>query len=294
MEYTEIVQNCYGITIPASGAIEYRIETTIGDPGELLQAQIFVYNIISESDPTKDTFNRVANPQDMQNLLINRDDAIAADLTEYLRSDSSLTYADITVAVLAKAALTTRINQLIRDWITYRDAFTEFTGTTRLYPTADPDLEASLETAYADAKKARIAAEADLEAADTALTTAKADVDTALTLSGVTESALTFSTAIRTDFGIYQGYVNTYGTEGATGTGYRKGTVEPLLNTYAGTASTNYSQASTNLTTKRTAVETATTAKAEAASALAAAQAAEDAALAAVLGVCPNFDPASV
>ena len=290
MEYTEIVQNCYGITIPASGAIEYRIETTIGDPGELLKAQIFVYTVMSPDDPTKDTFNRVANPQDLQNLLINRDDAIAASLTEYLRSDSSLQYAELTVAVQAKAALTTRINQLIRDWISYRDAFADFSGTTRLYPTADPDLEASLETAYADAKKARIAAEADLEAADTALTTAKADVDTALTLSGVTESALTFSATVKADFAYYW----PLNTESGPGTAYRIATLDPLINNYSGTASTNYSQASTNLTTKRTAVETATTAKAEAASALAAAQAAEDAALAAVLGVCPNFDPASV
>lgn len=294
MEYTEIVQNCYGITIPASGAIEYRIETTIGDPGELLKAQIFVYTVMSPDDPTKDTFNRVANPQDLQNLLINRDDAIAASLTEYLRSDSSLQYAELTVAVQAKAALTTRINQLIRDWISYRDAFADFSGTTRLYPTADPDLEASLEQAYADAKKARIAAEAALVVAGTTLTSAKDAVDTAVTLAGVTESALTFSTAIRTDFGIYYGYVDTYGTEGPTGMGYRQGTVDSLLNTYAGTASTNYSQASSGLTTSRTAVETATTAKAEAASALAAAQAAEDAALAAALNVCPNFDPASV
>jgi len=290
MEYTHIEQDCYGVSL-GSEEEAYHMETSVTEAGELPHTQIFVYSLGKVSDPATDTFSRVGSPQDIQDLKLNRDDAIAAEETEYLTSFSSLVYPELTVAVQAKKALRTRINQLIRNWVAYRDNFEDRTGEVQVFPTVDPDLEDSLKEAYAAARDARIEAESAVEDAEEALEDAKTELDHVLTLLSVYDNELIFCGNLTTTFA---NYVSQIDTEGSAATNYRTGTLEPLITAFCTAAQASHTTTSNQVATQRKAVEDATTAKAEAESALAAAQAAEDAALAAVRDACPEFDPTTV
>jgi hypothetical protein len=70
--------------------------------------------------------------------------------------------------------------------------------------------------------------------------------------------------------------------------------LDTAMNTFCQNAAVNYGVVVNNKNAKDKAVEDAVTAKKEAEAALAAAQKAESAALAAVVDVCPDFDPESV
>lgn len=177
MEKTTITQNNTQV-LTAPEVYEYKIETSVTDKGELPCIQIFVFTISDPSDPSLDKFARVAVPGDFDGptaLLIARDAAILAGATEFLASYFSVQYPDLTVAVQAKSAITTRINELINGWIVYRDNFIDTSGIAQYFPTTDPALEQSLIDDYAGAKQARIAAEEDVTISVTDLTLAQKD-----------------------------------------------------------------------------------------------------------------------
>ncbi len=290
MEYTHIEQECYGVTL-SSGADEYRMETSVTAEGELPHTHVFVYRISNTEDPATDIFTRVASPQELQDVNISRDDAIDANEGSFLASSASLQYSALTVAVQAKAALRTRINQLIRNWIMYRDDFEYQSGATLIYPTVDPDLEATLRENYVEAKAATTAAEADVVVAEGALDDANITLDCSLNALAIYDAEVLFGSEFDA---VLANYVSQVTDEGALATAYRSGTLQPALTAYNATAQASQTSMSNTVAAERKAVEDATTAKAEAESALAAAQTAEDAALAALREVCPTFDPASV
>lgn len=289
MEYTHVEQDCYGIVVDNQDV--FVMETAVKSAGELPRTQIFVYTIGRESDPATDKFARVGSPQDVQDLQPNRDDAIALQEPEYLTSEVNLDYPELTVAVQAKEALRTRINQLIKNWVAYRDNFEDRSGETQLFPTVDPDLEDSLKDNYVAARDATAAAEEDVEAADDALEDAQTELDHTLAILAIYDNELLFCGNLNP---MFSNYVSQIDTEGTLAASYRTDTLQPLITSFCASAQASHTTTSNEVATQRKAVEDATTAKAEAESALAAAQAAEDAALAAVREVCPTFDPASV
>jgi hypothetical protein len=79
-----------------------------------------------------------------------------------------------------------------------------------------------------------------------------------------------------------------------TSAAYNGSSLDPAFLAYHNLAGGNYTTQQGVIATANVAAAAAVTAKKEAEASLASAQAAEDAALAAVLAVCPDFDPASV
>lgn len=286
VEYMDITQDCYSVTVDPDTQ-EHRIETTVNTSGELPSTAIFVFNIGDPDEISTDSFSRVGNPQDVQNLLINRDAAIAAEDSEFLASYLSLQYADLDVAVQAKSMLRTRINELARQWITYRDEFTVDSGVSQMYPTVDPDFEEALVASYVTARDARIVAEANVTTKEAELEDAQDAVTNAQEIHTIYSDALTHDTQINTELGTYNGLVS---TPGAAATAYWTNTV--LITLQGWTSSLVGLELSwrNTVASRQQDSEAAVQAKAQADQELVAAQETENAALAAVLEANPDFD----
>jgi hypothetical protein len=362
MEKTVITQNNTQVLM-APETYEYKIETSVSEKGELPFVQIFVFTIVDSSDPSLDVFARVATPGDLGGttaLLTARDAAITAGATEYLSSYFSVQYPDVTIAAQAKSAVTTRINDLINNWIIYRDQFMLYSGEEQYFPTTDPAFEQSLKDDYATAKQTRIAAEQALLLSATDLTLAQKDAANTLkiyeiykkevefcqkthivdwaALNGALTSLLSAEGAMSTDSksafcalaglsiatplawpitdppttlaqlattGLipstewadwYNAIVDfetartAYTTTGAPA----RTAVASGFQTFCSTAASNSSLSYNANVAAESDVSDAVLNKKEAEAELVAAQAAEAAALAAVMEVCPTFDPASV
>jgi len=289
MEFTNMTLDCYGTT-PTSDTEAFRIEATVTAAGELPTTALFVFSMDDADRPDADNFARIANPQDLQTLGIDRAAAVSAGTDEYLAPYASFQYADLDQAVSAKSTLKGRVNELVNRWISYQTDFTFDTGASTSFPSSDPTQEAALTTVYTDAKAARLAAESTYTIADTAVTTATTTVDQSKAFLPTVQRATDSLTRIKNEYGAY---VLEVITESSTGT-----TLKDALTTFITTESANFAGAlQTQVNTiagQEAALATAKGEKIEAASILTAAQAAEDAALAALLAVVPDFDPATV
>ena len=289
-QYTEVTQKCYSVTLDPSTQ-EHYIETSVIAAGELPITMIFVFTIGAVDRPTSDIFSRVANPQDLQNLKVNRDQAIAIDGTEYLASYLELKYTDINVAVQAKAMLRTRINELINGWLIYRDKFIIDSDSNILFPSSDPEVEKTLIKAYSDAKIARTAAEINVGEKDDAVDTAKTDVTISQETHVIYKTFLDYHVSLQTQIDQYNSLIAVAGTPALK---YWTNTLNVTLTGEKSLLTGQELSSRQTIAAKQKAVETAVQEKAQADQELAAAQAAENAALAAVLAVLPTFDPASV
>jgi hypothetical protein len=356
MDKAIIVQNNTQV-LTAPETYSYKIETTVTYKGELPQTQIFVYTINDDADPGADVFARVATVGDLDGtveLKTSRDDAVAAGDSEFLSSYFSIQYPDLTVAAQAKSAISTRINELINNWLIYRDQFMKNDGVNQFFPSSDPAFEQTLIDNYASAKEARIAAEAEVVTATAELALAEKDVTNAkavydiyklevdfcqksyvvdwnalnLALTNLLGAETNFVSSSKTSYcglatlalgvpvtwpptdaqrialaaisGAYttwysaittfESMQNSYNTTGAPA----RSAINTEFGTYSTTAASKLAWAYNNVTYMESAASDAVTTKKEAEAALAAAQKAEDAALAAVMEVCPTFDPASV
>ena len=296
MEVTEVLQSCTAVTV--EDILRYRIGMAVLTKGELPHEYIFVYTILTEDNPGNDEFTRVANVEDIQNMPQSRDAAVDAGTTLYLSISSEYFYTDVNTAISAKDALTTRINELINTWILYQDGFIDTDGLTIRYPTADPGYEQALKDAYAEARAARVAAEADVVSADTAVTTSKQVLSYEKKIYDIYVDTCKLVTKVwisdgAGDIEVYRSKINTGGTEGAEATAYWP-TVRVELVALKSAACDQVPAQASVVSNADDAVSDALSAKEEAGITLATAQAAEDEALAAVLSVCPSFDPATV
>jgi len=163
---------------PTPGAVKYRITSTVTDEGDLPFKELFVYKINDPVDDSNDTFERVANPHDLQNITPDRVTAVANEESYFLWSVLVRDYDDIEIAIQAIEALEGRINTAVTTWVTYQ---TDFEGTeTDNYPSADEELTDALKQDYATKKAARVSAEADVTSAETALTLAQSEAELAV------------------------------------------------------------------------------------------------------------------
>ncbi len=290
---TDMTLDCYATT-PTPDTEDFRVEATVTAEGELPTTAIFVYSIGDTEDSSTDSFARIANPQDLQNLSVSRALAVTNSVDEYLASYAAFQYQNLDVAVGAKAMLKGRVNDLVKRWIVYSSVFLQDSGLSQSYPSSDPSVQEALESDYADAKEARVAAEVAVTDADTALTSAKDDVDVVQELINRAESCTGFMQVFSEKFYDYVDAVHSGGSEGASAAAIRTASLYPMLTSRGAECNSELQTQINNKNTADTAVATATADKIEAETELTAAQAAEDAALAAVLNVCPDFDPASV
>lgn len=289
MEFTNMTLVCYGTT-PTPTTTSYRIEATVTDAGELPTTAIFVYAIGDPEREDADSFARIANPQDLQNLSRDRDAAIASDLEEYLSSYASFQYSDLDQAVEAKATVRSRVNELVNSWITYQTTFIFDSGTSTAFPTSDPTEEEALISAYTTARDERIVAESEYTAADLDVTIAESELSQSREFLPQLQRALT----AMNDINQYAyDYRSTLLNEGSISTS-KWDTLAGVIATEASYFSSATQEQKNTITAQESALTDAKTVKTEAAATLAAAQEAEDAALAAVLAVTPDFDPATV
>jgi hypothetical protein len=163
----------------------FRIETSIQSKGELPQENIFVNTIVTESDPAADVFNRVGSPSDLRTLKISRALAITAGETEYLSNTCTISYPTLEVAIAAKATISSRVNECINLWISYRDSFMDDGLVVHPFPTVDASYEQGLKDAYTGAKSYRVTKETAATAAASALTLATTDAANAAALVAI-------------------------------------------------------------------------------------------------------------
>lgn len=297
MAKTIVVFDSYGVTVDPSTQ-EYRLAATVTDGGELPTSSVFVYGIGDIASPDTDSFSRVGNPQDIQNLKLDRDLANAAGDTEYLSIHAYFQYADLDTAVQAKALLSTRINELVNAWITYENDF-YVENTAQSYPVGEPGVEEKLVENYVEARDARIVAEDALSDAQDAVDAAAAEVATAQLLVEAYRECVEFlkrESSAGNDIGFIQ-LLNTYhgkvineGTDAAA----VWTTINTDINARLTACQTSLQQWLNVESARQQEYEESLAARAEAEQNLKAAEAAEDEALAAVLAACPDFDPASV
>jgi hypothetical protein len=316
-------------TLMPDGSRKYSIYSICTTAGELLHTDIFVHEIMDEADPTHDVFIRVASPYDLQNLKHDRNAAVAAHDQYVLLPECRLLYEDIAVAVQAKSAFDTRINELIASWFAYKNDFNA-TGDVIYYPTADPAFEQALIDAYVSARDARIAAEATVVATTATVTSATAASTTAQSLVDVYKREVDFCVkAYKTDWDIWSDAVTPTLTNAISAfvsladqeiayiasplpafvTGVAtfktafstfnlqlpyKTDLDLQFSTFYGSANSGYSAALSDKQVKDKAVADAVIAKEKAEASLTLAQTREDAALAAIRSICPTFDPSTV
>jgi len=180
------------------GSSIYQIDATVTDKGELPHANLFVVQIVDELDTTRDAFVRVGNPYDLENIYRTRVEALANGQVYYLTATMYWRYTDLSLAVQAKDAVRSRIDNAVNAWYTYKTAFE---GTETVYhPTAEATYEQQLEDDYVAARDARIAADAAVVAADTALSSAQTTVADAVSLGAKYKESYDFTNQ---SYGIY-------------------------------------------------------------------------------------------
>lgn len=202
MDSTRVTQECQHV-VDSSGQLKYRIRTSVdpSNPGELPHFQIFVYSVGVEDDPTTDTFVRVATPHDLQSYPKDRNDALGIDVEGlFLMASMEVYYDDLSIAIQAKSAITSRINNLVNTWIAYKDAFYTDPESETFHPTVDPTLEQQLKDAYSTARNARITAEAALTVAESAVTEASSAIDAATEIVQIREAEVQFCTTTITSY----------------------------------------------------------------------------------------------
>jgi hypothetical protein len=291
MLYTELQIYSYALPVSAD-AQEYRFEATCISAGELPHTGIFVYDIRDVDNPATDTFARVAMSSDLDDLVLERDMALAASQSQYLSSYVYKQYANIDTAITAKDALRSRVNDLCWAWIQYRDQFTVDDGDVTVHPSGQPSLEEARRTTYTEAKNERLAAEAALAEADTSVSSAETALDNANNVYAIRKTYDDFAKQVLNyEFENYRTKITVEGTDAQT---YRTSTLGVSLSSQIALAATNKASASSTVLTAESALTAATVARNVASAEFVAAQNAETEALAALLEVCPTFDPGTV
>jgi len=193
---TELLQDCYEFRI-SDTETTFRIETAITAKGELPQEAVFVFTIVSETDPAGDVFNRVGSPTDLRSLKISRALAITAGATEYLSPTFTVSYPLLEVAIAAKATVASRINEAINTWVSYRNQFEDDGTVPQVFPTVSASYEQGLKDTYTDAKAYRVTKETAASAAAAALTLATTEAANAAALVVIYTTQTDFCTKDR-------------------------------------------------------------------------------------------------
>ncbi len=290
-------------------------------PDQLPHLNVFVILVADADDPKQDTLSRVANIADLTLLPIGRDAGIAApgpNGIEFLSQTSTSGYDTLETANDAATAFVDRVNALIEGWISFRTEFNAPDPTPASYtlPRVDPSQKDALIAAYAAAKQAGYAQLQVKNEADAELLRAQADYTYKQSLLPGVATILTDATkvqgelaAVITQFGtlLSAGQVFAAANPGGTGiatfnaalsTAIAQQAAMPGYNTDANTLVadvTSYQTARQNdVTTSASNLATAQADQIAQTQALTAANATTAAALAAVLAVCPDFDPTSI
>jgi hypothetical protein len=189
---TDITLECIPVDDP-DGGLKYQITATCTVAGELPDTYLFVYDVVVPADAKQDAFVRVANPYDLEHVVVGRAAALAAGVTRFRTNEFVVRYVDLQLAVQAKTAIGARIDTAILLWYTFK---TDFESTTPPsvdpHPTTDQELLQTLTDVYKAATAAREAAEAAVVTDTAAVTAAIAAAATAAQLVQIYARETTF------------------------------------------------------------------------------------------------------
>ena len=307
MPSTEISQYRSQMVLP-SGEQIYRIITVVVDKGDLPNLEIFVTEIADALDPTSDRFVRIATPFDLSNLTTSRVTAVANDYTHFLSASAVNDFGSLEAGIKATTELKGRINNLVTTWLLYTGEFLTSPAAVYFFPSADETYIKLVKDAYVSARAARISAESALSAWTTAVIDAEESIDDL-------NSLLSFLTQLRegcnsllhagtghwirlqADMVVAYDYLSPPGYTPPPNYSFvspRTGEVDTVLVANCNLIHGQYSTTVTALSAAQTTLNNAQKEKNKAVADLTTAQETEDAALAAVIDVCPSFDPATV
>lgn len=153
------------------GDFQYIITALVSEQGELPTTSLFVYKITDVVDTTQDVFERVATPYDLENISNGREVALTAGNSYYLTSVLTRKYADLNMAVQAKDAVKSRVNDGVRAWYDFKEVFSG--NLDGWHPTEDATYEQQLQDAYYAARATRVAADLALVEAEKDLADAR-------------------------------------------------------------------------------------------------------------------------
>lgn len=268
----------------------------VATPADVRQADVTapIYVKVVETEITRiggSPFARIANVNDITALPRDRVIAVAQKRTEYLSTAVSLTFDNITTADAADRQLRDRLSQLVRDWRTFNIDFITNPYVDYELPQHDSSVEATRTAAYVAARDARVLLEADRDRADAEHEQCVTGCVADKTIYGFLVEDVAKLTAARskvvgiTDTGPVKDFVLAQGAYVNDGDSYQRLLItrQLELNEYAEKVRACAREcdllAATLLTAQR-AVDDA--------------RAAETDALAAVVEVCPTFDPSTV
>ncbi len=290
-------------------------------PAQLPHLNVFVMSVDDVDDPTSDTLARVANIADLTLIPIGRDAGILApgpNGIEWLSSASTSSYETLETANDAATAFQDRVNALIEGWITFTTEFNAPDPTPASYtlPRVDASQKEALIEAYAAAKQAGYAQLQVKTAADATLVIVGLDytykqslVADVLSIATITAKVQGELATVITQFGVLLtagsvfaaanpggAGIATFNTALSLATGQQAAMPGYNVDANALVASVaSYQIARQNdVITAATAVGTAQSNQISQLQLLTAANATTAAALAAVLAVCPDFDPTSI
>lgn len=311
-----------------AAGLRFFLEATLPVSGDLPHRYVFVARTTNRLDPKADLFQRVANLADLTTLPLGRDAALLSSASQtitYLAATWTFQQSDLVTAVAAKEALEVRLSQLIRDWVTYSDAFrADPVPLVMLLPVSEQEILEAAVDVYRAAKQGRRARQdvltqnifarlrADVTLADaearlllgqnlyangvtgdgagtrTAEMTAAASALSSLIAAGL--NYLTASTcAAALDRSVFSANISVAQVSSAAAS---TGVVNHA--TYEAAVKTARDDALVARDAAQAADTAALAAERQASDAVAAAVAAEAQALAAVLVLCPNFDASTV
>jgi len=187
MAGTQVNQNRKAIIV--GGSSKYSITTTCTVAGTLQDVNIFLLDIITDTDPKDDVLNRVIEIADLNSYPTDRDLAVAQNTGAWRSASVTLVYDDVATANAAWKEFSNRINTLVENTDVY---FAEFEtlddGQVITYPTADESAQTAVKAAYAATVPA-------LTAAQDALTAHTAECTQLETDLATIESQLTLATS---------------------------------------------------------------------------------------------------
>lgn len=317
-----------------SDVVTYKISISVIDKGDLPSDRIFVVNINDETDSKEDTFARVATIADFTEVKATRGAAIAVDEALYRTSSFTLYYDNLETAINAQTTLKERIDELVSDYEAYAEDFEAVVAEVTVHPQVGQSTYDAAVTAYQNALRDTLDAEADRDAkeeayndkviecsdANVSATKAQEIADDCATTKGYFDTLETAFIALDGDGDIFLTAAQTY---------YQNKVVSPVpdaadnaflaaINTFitdlrvseavktqaatdksdfatiCSTRSSENTSAQTAKATCDTELKQAKTAFDNAQAAVEVAQQAENAALAAVQALKPDFDPTSV
>lgn len=312
----------------ADGSVKYEVTTSIINKGDLPFTELFVVKIVDPAAVKSDVLVKVATPHELRRadttgdifvkvdttdlvtlgadlfaniasvdevteLLRDRVLAVRRNQSTYLTSNVTLLYDNLTTADAAYREILARLSDLVNNWRQYNSNYVTNPSQNYNLPQTAISVEDEKIATYKTKKQARVAAETNRDAAQVAKDNCEVQQQADQKIYGIVVEDYTFLQVAKN---IVNAITET-GSANAKNFALKLGIYSSSTESYEVLLQKRFTDMNTYETLIRTHNETCaqlTTELALAQAAVDAAKIEENNALAAVLAVCPTFDPESV